>query len=73
MSDMADLTARVRAQDFIDYPTAWAIQKAGVEHGERCSSVPGWNPISGPMFLCDCGAVEQRWVEIRLGEDTTDG
>lgn len=44
----------------LDFPTAWAIQNEvghTLQHGPRCSSVPGWDPISGPGFLCDCGAV----------------
>jgi hypothetical protein len=54
--------------DFLDYPTAWAIQKevgTTLEHHPRCSSVPGWDPISGPGFLCDCGAVEREWERRR--------
>lgn len=52
----------------LDYPTAWAIQKEvgpDLEHHPRCSSVPGWSPISGPGFLCDCGAVEREWARRR--------
>jgi hypothetical protein len=48
----------------LDYPTAWAIQNEvgnQLDHHPRCSSVPGWDPISGPAFLCDCGAVEREW------------
>ena len=50
---------------FLDFPTAWAIQKecgAQLEHHPRCSSVPGWHALSGPAFLCDCGAVKAEWV-----------
>lgn len=49
---------------FLDFPTAWKIQRevgASLKHHPRCSSVPGWDPISGPAFLCDCGAVELEW------------
>jgi hypothetical protein len=52
---------------FLDYPTAWAIQKdrgLKLTHHERCSSVPGWDPISGPAFLCDCGAVEDEYKRL---------
>lgn len=52
----------------LDYPTAWKIQKGfgeTLDHHPRCSSVPGWHPMSGPAFLCDCGAVEREW-ERRL-------
>ena len=51
-----------------DFPTAWAIQrKGGLTHHERCSCVPGWDPISGPGFLCDCGSVIAEFK--RLKED----
>jgi len=55
--------------DYIDLPTAWAIQKdrgADLVHHERCSSVPGWNPLSGPGFLCDCGAITTEWKRIKV-------
>jgi hypothetical protein len=55
----------------LDYPTAWAIQRevgASLVHHPRCSSVPGWSPISGPAFLCDCGAVEQEWNRRNKGQ-----
>ena len=48
----------------LDYPTAWAIQSevgAQLEHDPKCSAVPGHHPMSGPHFLCDCGAVEREW------------
>lgn len=50
--------------DFLDYPTAWAIQKeAGetLDHHPKCSSVPRKGSMSGPGFLCDCGALEREW------------
>lgn len=50
--------------DMLDFPTAWEIQRRGVEHNPRCSSVPGWSPISGPALLCDCGAVETEWRRL---------
>ncbi len=50
--------------DMLDFPTAWAIQRrGGLEHHSRCSCVPGWDPISGPGFLCDCGAIVKEWKE----------
>jgi len=53
----------------LDYPTAWAIQRrGGLDHHPRCSSVPGWDPISGPGFLCDCGAVVKEWKRLRASE-----
>lgn len=54
--------------DFLDYPTAWAIQRevgTSLEHDPKCSSVPGHHPMSGPAFLCDCGAVEREWYRRR--------
>lgn len=44
----------------MDYPTAWALQREvgeKLDHHPRCSSVPGWDPLSGPGMLCDCGAL----------------
>lgn len=57
-----------RCPEYIDFPTAWAIQHdhgAKLSHAPRCSSVPGWDPISGPGFLCDCGAIVAEWKRIR--------
>jgi len=57
-----------RCPDFVDFPTAWAVQRDRgdkLEHHPRCSSVAGWDPISGPHFLCDCGAVEKEADRIR--------
>ncbi len=52
--------------DMLDYPTGWAIQRrGGLEHHPRCSCVPGWDPISGPSFLCDCGAIVKEWERLR--------
>ena len=51
---------------FLDFKTAWAIQKElghTLIHDPRCSSVAGWHPLSGPHFLCDCGAVLKYWEE----------
>mgnify|MGYP006056778659 CR=1 FL=1 len=65
----ADFTGvPVRDGTKLDYPTAWAIQAEvgpSLPHHPRCSSVPGWSPISGPGFLCDCGAVEAEWERQR--------
>jgi hypothetical protein len=64
-----DIRAKMeRCPDYPDYPTAWAIQKdrgEELEHNERCSSIEGWDPMSGPHFLCDCGAVEREWNRLR--------
>jgi hypothetical protein len=54
--------------DYLDFPTAWAIQRergSMLAHQARCSSVPGWDPISGPSFLCDCGAIRDEWKRLR--------
>lgn len=61
-----------RCPDYPDYPTAWAIQHSHgktLPHHPRCSSVPGWDPISGPGFLCDCGAVVEEWKRIKALPD----
>lgn len=54
--------------DYPDFPTAWAMQHdrgKRLSHNPKCSSVPGWHPLSGPAFLCDCGAVEAEWHRLR--------
>lgn len=41
---------------------------------DRCSSVPGWDPMSGPYFLCDCDALPAEWhrrVEAQKAERST--
>lgn len=58
--DHEALLAKVLERDFIDYPTGWAIQAAGLTHTDaRCSAVQTL------AFLCDCGAVQVRWAELR--------
>jgi hypothetical protein len=59
--------------DMLDYPTAWAVQRrGGLKHHPRCSCVAGWDPISGPSFLCDCGAVIEEWKRmIKMDADPT--
>ena len=60
---------------YIDFPAAWQMQReGGIAHARRCSSVPGWHPMSGPALLCDCGALAvefaRRRVELlRLADD----
>jgi len=54
--------------DYLDFPTAWAIQHdhgESLDHDPRCSSVPGHDPLSGPGLLCDCDAVEKEWERLR--------
>lgn len=60
--------------DMLDYPCAWEIQRrigTTLEHHPRCSSVPGWDPISGPSFLCDCGAILKEWERMKAEHDET--
>jgi len=43
-----------KCPDFLDFPTAWAIQNTmnkHVKHDPKCSS------IQANCFLCDCGGV----------------
>ena len=57
------------SEAIIDFPTAWAIQgEGGLAHAARCSSVPGWHPLSGPSLLCDCGAVVDEWNRRQVAE-----
>lgn len=67
-----DLAASLRF-DVLDFPTAWAIQNDRGEKlhraGQKCSSNPGWHPLAGPGFLCDCGAVENEWERLRNVEN----
>lgn len=56
------------------YPEAWALQNEvgeSLTHQPRCSSVPGWCSISGPAFLCDCGALLAEHKRRRAA--TTEG
>lgn len=51
-----------KCPDFLDFPTAWAIQRhTSLAHDAKCSSIAGHHPMSGPHFLCDCGAVIKEW------------
>lgn len=52
--------------DMCDIQTAWEIQSQypDLKHDPKCSSVPGWDPMSGPGFLCDCNAVYEKWQEL---------
>lgn len=55
--------------DFIDYPTGWTIQKAGLEHADqRCSAVQ-----TGGALLCDCDALPLKWAELKTAHDGSDG
>lgn len=51
---------RSRGNDFIDFPTGFAIQGVGVEHVEKCSAAQ----TSGAM-LCDCEAIYPAWRRWR--------
>ena len=51
-------------EPLFDFPTAWALQREIGEtltHDPKCSSVPGASALSGPMWLCDCGALVAEW------------
>lgn len=72
----ADVLVRIGEWAFLTLPVAWAIQrKWGDElaHDPRCSSVEGWNPISGPGLLCDCGTIECKWRDLRAEQGLDDG
>lgn len=59
----------VKMYGYCDFPAAWAIQDTrSLTHHQRCSSVPGWHPLSGPSLLCDCGAVQAEFTRIRESE-----
>lgn len=61
------LHARIAEDEFLSFSLAWKIQDStDLKHDERCSSVPGWHPMSGPAFLCDCHAVDQYYDQVRL-------
>lgn len=50
-----------RGYAFIDFPTGWAIQKAGLAHTDpKCSAEQ-----TGGAMLCDCDALYPRWQEQR--------
>jgi hypothetical protein len=69
---MSDEPLKVRT-DFLDFPTAWAIQdRGGLEHHPRCSSVPGWSRLSGPGLLCDCGAVPKEWERLAAAQQAAE-
>jgi hypothetical protein len=64
-----ELRARIVGDEFLSISLAWKIQNStDLEHNERCSSVEGWHPMSGPAFLCNCGAVDQYYDQVRLDE-----
>lgn len=55
--------------DHIDFPTAWAIQRVGLDHtDQKCSAVQ----TNGAM-LCDCKALPIRWAELKAAHDGSDG
>lgn len=55
--------------DFIDYPTAWAIQRKGLTHAdEQCSAVR-----TGGAMLCDCNAMPSEWARLKTAHDGSDG
>lgn len=61
-----ELRARIVGDEFLSISLAWTIQDStDLEHNERCSSVEGWHPLSGPAMLCDCQAVERYYDQVR--------
>lgn len=63
-----DLCTRITEGEFLSISLAWKIQDSTeLEHNERCSSVEGWHPLSGPALLCDCGAVSRYYDQARGG------
>ena len=73
LTELRPLSEQVWDYDYLDFPTGWRIQReCQLEHDARCSSVPGWDPISGPHFLCDCGALEREFQRLRLIARTPD-
>ncbi len=67
---MSEATGGNLDLDFIDYPTGWAIQKAGVlKHTDpRCSAVQ-----TGGAMLCDCNALPLEWARLKTAHDGSDG
>jgi hypothetical protein len=59
--------------DFIDFPTAWGIQREVgelLEHHPKCSSVPQEDqPLAGPMLLCDCAAMPTEWARRAIAQE----
>lgn len=59
---MSDLAAMIAERDFIDFPTAWALQDDPrcPEHVARCSATQ-----TDGALLCDCDAVRELWCRLR--------
>jgi hypothetical protein len=46
---------------YIDYPTGWAIQRAGdIDHHEACSAQQ-----TGGAMLCDCNGLIYKWADLK--------
>lgn len=54
------LLAEVLKRNFVDFPTGWAIQAAGLTH-----TSPHCSAVLTLALLCDCGAIDARWTELR--------
>lgn len=51
------MTTEPVREDFLDFETAWRLQREGLTHtDQRCSAVQ-----ADGGFLCDCGAVITEW------------
>lgn len=60
-----DLRARIVEDEFLSISLAWKIQDStDLKHDERCSSMEGWHPLSGPALLCDCGVVAKYYDQL---------
>lgn len=57
--------------DFIDYPTAWAIQRhVELEHHPDCSSIEASiGGRGGAGFLCDCAAMPVEWARRAIQQE----
>jgi len=56
-----ELLAAATTRDYLDIPAAWLICREGLTHtSPECSYVTEQGAL-----LCDCGAVEARWEQIR--------
>lgn len=46
---------------YIDYPTGWAIQRAGdIDHRAACSALQ-----TGGAMLCDCEGLIYEWADLK--------
>lgn len=61
MSSPADGAGLNLDLPYIDYPTAWAIQRAGgINHQAACSAQQ-----TGGAMLCDCNGLVYKWADLK--------